>query len=134
MTQKINTVFFDIGGIFFGHFGETALPKLEKNYELGIISNHGQSWVEWLMDYQGFGKHFKYPIFSCDDNVKCGKPGKRIYQAALELSGRKPEECMFIDDKFPNVEAARGFGFHSFVYTMGEHDLEEKLRENGLIL
>ncbi|HEX3239304.1 MAG TPA: HAD family phosphatase, partial [Solirubrobacterales bacterium] len=43
--------------------------------------------------------------------VGCRKPEARIYELTLERIGMKAEECVFIDDMLPNIEAARELGF-----------------------
>jgi putative hydrolase of the HAD superfamily len=44
------------------------------------------------------------------------KPAAAIYQTALKLTQRSPAECLFIDDRIPNVEAARRLGIESIHY------------------
>ena len=38
------------------------------------------------------------------------KPDPRIYRTLLERFGLRPQECVFVDDKAPNVEAALALG------------------------
>jgi epoxide hydrolase-like predicted phosphatase len=44
------------------------------------------------------------------------KPHADIYRLAAERLGLKPEECLFVDDFPPNVEAARELGMSGYVH------------------
>ena len=43
--------------------------------------------------------------------VGCRKPETRIYEITLERIGMRAEQCVFVDDMAPNIEAARELGF-----------------------
>jgi FMN phosphatase YigB (HAD superfamily) len=44
--------------------------------------------------------------------VQLAKPEAAIFHACLNVVGSKPGECLFIDDRAENVEAARELGMH----------------------
>lgn len=44
------------------------------------------------------------------------KPDERIYQLALEITQRSPDECLFVDDRALSVERARSLGMHTIQY------------------
>ena len=48
---------------------------------------------------------------------KISKPEPAIYQLLCSRYGLKPEECVFIDDRPVNAEAARRVGMQAIVYT-----------------
>ena len=58
------------------------------------------------------------PIFArFRDTVVSGverttKPGRRIFDIVCERSGLAPADFLFVDDHWPNIEPAAGFGFH----------------------
>ncbi|MBI4453441.1 HAD-IA family hydrolase [Candidatus Woesearchaeota archaeon] len=105
----------------------------EAGYFLGIISNHSKEWSQRIMATEGFGVHFDYVVFSCDDNVKCLKPNEGIYHAALKYCGETPESCLFVDNKQANVDAAVKLGMNAFVYNRREEqDLEVMLKQQGI--
>lgn len=62
------------------------------------------------------------PVFRCfRDIVVSGverviKPDRRIYEIACERSGFPPEAMLFVDDSEANIEAARGLGFHVWLF------------------
>ena len=61
-------------------------------------------------------------IFSCD--VKMMKPDLRIYRLLLEKYDLKAEECIFIDDRMENVEAAIKCGMEAIHFTDYLHSRE----------
>jgi len=102
-----------------------------RSYELGIISNHAKEWVSKLMVVDSFGDYFDHATFSCDDDVKMGKPDQKIFQIALTKTQRSPYQCLFIDDKLANAESARALGMGAAVYKQGQ-DLSEILRQHRI--
>jgi 2-haloacid dehalogenase len=60
--------------------------------------------------------------------VKVVKPDARIYEMMLARINRKPQECLFIDDSLPNVEAAQALGWQGIHFQSPEQlrsDLDE---------
>jgi len=58
-------------------------------------------------------------------------PDPSIYRHTLTELGTQPEETLFIDDKRPNVEAARALGIQAIEYSSVER-LREELIARGL--
>jgi epoxide hydrolase-like predicted phosphatase len=65
----------------------------------------------------------KYPIFSLLDGCVISseehliKPDLRIYQCLVDRFHLQPSECVFVDDKQTNVDAAKACGMHSLLFT-----------------
>ena len=60
------------------------------------------------------------------------KPDPNIYRTLLDTYDLKEEECVFIDDRKENVEAAKKLGFHGIrfeSYEQAAGDLEKLLAE-----
>ncbi|MGD0125725.1 MAG: HAD family phosphatase [Terriglobia bacterium] len=68
------------------------------------ISTHMRRFAPWFRD-------FDYVCFSAE--VQLAKPEHAIFHACLKVVGSKPEECLFIDDRADNVEAAQAVGMHA---------------------
>jgi putative hydrolase of the HAD superfamily len=77
----------------------------------------------------GLRKYFSVFFSSCYLGVS--KPHQQIYQLALDLSQRQPEECVFIDDRSLNLESARRLGLHTIQFLNAEQ-MESDLRILGL--
>ena len=73
-----------------------------------------------------------YPIFKLLDGMvvsaeeHCIKPSPRIYQILLERFGLNASDCVFIDDRQPNVDGADAVGMTGILFTSAQ-DLREKL-------
>ena len=75
------------------------------------ISIHMRWYAPWLRD-------FDYVCFSAE--VQLAKPEAAIFHACLTVVGSKPEECLFVDDREDNVEAARVLGLHALRFVSVE--------------
>jgi putative hydrolase of the HAD superfamily len=75
------------------------------------ISTHMRQYAPWF-------REFDYVCFSAE--VQLAKPEAAIFQACLNVVGSKPEECLFIDDRAENVEAARAFGMRALQFVSVE--------------
>ena len=60
------------------------------------------------------------------------KPDPRIYNCLLNRFHLQPFECLFIDDKQANVDAAKACGMHSLLFT-GANQLRKGLRQIGVL-
>ncbi len=85
-------------------------------YSTAILSNmpcDKLAWIrknpscDWLVD-------FPVAVFSCEHRLV--KPELAIYQRCLDLLGREPGECLFLDDSPINVEGGRAAGIHSLQF------------------
>jgi putative hydrolase of the HAD superfamily len=57
-----------------------------------------------------------FSVFISSCYVGLRKPELGIYRLALNLSQRKPAECVFVDDRALNVERAAELGLHAIQY------------------
>jgi 2-haloacid dehalogenase len=64
--------------------------------------------------------------------VKLTKPDPRIFALLLERIGRRPQECVLVDDSIPNVQTARKLGFRTIHFQSPEW-LRIELRSMGLL-
>lgn len=60
-------------------------------------------------------------------SVKLAKPEPAIYQLLLSKYNLNPEECVFIDDRKDNVDAAKALGMSGIVYPGSADQLKEIL-------
>jgi len=70
---------------------------------------HDYLKTDWIVDGA-----FDHMIASCD--VKLIKPDPAIYTLALDRLGYQAEECVFIDDREVNVNAALKLGIKGIVF------------------
>lgn len=108
-----------------GH--SARIVKLLKNrYKLGILSNHAKEWSEYMKQKFDLFKSFDQIIFSCDVGYR--KPDPKIYEIALEKLRCDPGECIFIDDKKRNTDAAEKLGIKGIVFEESSKLVEDLSR------
>jgi FMN phosphatase YigB (HAD superfamily) len=71
------------------------------------ISIYMRQHAPWFGD-------FDYVCFSAE--VQLAKPEAAIFHACLKVVQATPEECLFIDDRAENVEAARALGMQGLKF------------------
>lgn len=82
--------------------------------KVAVLSNMPIEHSKYMRQSAPWFRDFDYVCFSAE--VQLSKPGAAIYHACLELVRSRPEECLFIDDRAENVEAARALGFHALQF------------------
>lgn len=83
------------------------LRSLRGTYKTGLISN---AWSD-LRDYivrEKMDDAFDHIIISAEVGV--AKPEAKIYQIALEQAGVSPNEAVFVDDFYVNIEGCEKVG------------------------
>ncbi|MBQ3027688.1 MAG: HAD-IA family hydrolase [Lachnospiraceae bacterium] len=101
------------------------IPFAEKfagQYEFVLLSNDVSEWSAYITEFHGLDKYFTHKIVSGD--VKCRKPDKKIYEIALERIGKKPEECLFIDNTAKNLLVAQDLGIVPVMYDRDKEEYE----------
>ncbi len=127
--------FDDFGSLWCDIFGdeelvgEELLDELESSVRVAMLSNTNELHFHWLREKYPVVRRFDTTVLSYE--VGAMKPAREIYEAALEATGSKPEECFFTDDRPENIEGARALGIHAEVFE-GEAKLREQLAALGL--
>ena len=113
----------------------TGIIALKANCRLGVITDNSRERFDVLK------KTMDLPtIFDCF--VVSGEIGSRKdsalnFRAALNLTGAKPEECVFIDNNPSNLIVPEELGFKVIFHDHEQNDisgLRKHLRECGLTL
>jgi putative hydrolase of the HAD superfamily len=78
-----------------------------------VLSNAPAHLAKTVRDAD-WSQGFETLLFSAE--VGLVKPDPAIYAAADAAYGTTPEECVFFDDRPPNVEAARAHGWEAHVW------------------
>ena len=94
-----------------------------------ILSNMGDAVLASVEREFDWIRRFDLLVWSCQVGVV--KPDPAIYRHTLAKLGTRPEEILFIDDKLPNVEAARALNIRTIQFSNVER-LREDLIAAGL--
>lgn len=87
------------------------IRKTKKNYTTVLFSNQIEDWLEKVIDDNKLRNIFNFFVNSY--NVGARKPDKKIFLEALKVTSSKPEEVLFVDDSFENIEAAKQMGINT---------------------
>jgi len=79
-------------------------------YYVASINNEPRELNEYRIEAFHLRKDFQAFFSSCYLNAR--KPEETIYQIALEVTQRPPENSVFIDDRMLNLENPRRLGMH----------------------
>ncbi len=103
-----------------------VIPLLDGSYKLGVLSNHAREWAQFMQEQFDFFGYFDQVVFSCDVHLR--KPDPQIYRLALAQLDSEADQCLFVDDKKRNTDAAAALGMK--VLTL---DRDSGLREQLLL-
>lgn len=88
--------------------------KFHCKYDFVLLSNDVSEWSAHITKYHRLNKYFSHKIVSGD--VKCRKPDRKIFEIALATAGKKPDECIFIDNSVENLKTAAALGINSILF------------------
>lgn len=80
----------------------------------GLLSNMPLDLVTHLRKNCPWVEHFTFQTFSSE--VRLIKPAPAIYEHTLSGLGAVAEETLFVDDREPNIRAARALGIHAIQF------------------
>ena len=91
----------------------SILQKLKSNYNIWLLSNTNSKHIQDEIEINYFFPNLiNGAIYSFE--VGHRKPGEDIYKVALETAKVfAPEESLFIDDLYENIQAARNLGMNA---------------------
>jgi len=81
---------------------------------LWCLSNDVSEWSRKLRTQHGLTDQFSGFVISGDVGIR--KPSPGIYQCLLARIGRSASECIFVDDRSRNLEAASVIGFQTVLF------------------
>lgn len=100
-----------------------------EQYVQATVNNESRAMNEFRLTRFQLTDIFGAFFSSCYVGLR--KPDRKIYQVALDVLRRDPEDCVFIDDRSENIAAAVSLGIHGILYE-GSEPLTERLEELGV--
>lgn len=92
-------------------------------YNTYYLSNYNEYLMEKRPDILDFIPYMDGGVFSC--KVHLIKPDPAIYHKLMSTYGLKAEECVFLDDRIANIEAARKLGMQGILVKNHQQAYEE---------
>lgn len=96
----------------------------EQGLGMHTLSNY-PSWYTWIEERLGLSRYLSWSFVSCHTGVR--KPDRAAYENALARLECAPADCVFIDDRAQNCEAARAVGMQAIEFTGDATKLEGEL-------
>ena len=95
-------------------------------YNVYGLSNFGNvAWEKCKVKYDFVDMLDGYVISAFE---QCAKPDRKIYERLLDRFNLVAAECLFVDDRLSNVEAAKGLGMLGVVFNSYEQARDEIIR------
>ena len=124
-----NSIFIGMPRERFG-----MLLQLRQRYQVFLLSNINDMHARWIDEY--LLREHNLPDFQeiyfdavyYSHLIRLRKPERDIYEYVLADAEILPEECLFIDDLEPNIEAARALGIQS-IHKTPELDIMELMED-----
>lgn len=89
----------------------TIAAMKKKGYRTYLLSNYPKRLWDLHVGKAPFLDFLDGMVVSCDEGF--GKPEERFYRVLLDRYDLKAEECLFLDDRKDNTDAADRLGFHT---------------------
>lgn len=105
--------------------------KLKYKFKLVALNNEGLELSNYRVTTFKLDELVDFFVTSCFVNMR--KPDENIYKLAVNMSFSKPEQCIFIDDRYFNVETAANLGINAFQHK-DYKTTKEKLARYGLTI
>jgi 2-haloacid dehalogenase len=98
--------------------------------EIYALSNWSAETFPHTRDRFQFLDWFDFTVISGEVGVV--KPNREVFDFLLEKTGRRAEECVFIDDSLENTTAARDLGFDA-IHFRSPRQLRDELMKRGIL-
>jgi len=96
----------------------------ERGVGMHALSNY-PAWYTWIDERLGLSRYLSWSFVSCHTGVR--KPDRAAYEKAIAQLECAPEDCVFIDDRAQNCDAARAVGMQAIEFTGDSRKLEREL-------
>ncbi len=87
----------------------------DRGTPVACLSNDVAEWSARLRRLHSLEEYVSHWIISGD--IGSRKPDTRIYEHLIAAVSLEPADCLFVDDRPRNLDAARGLGFQSALFT-----------------
>ena len=117
--------------VLLPHTAMRILQELaaSEEVELVMLNNEARELNDYRIERFELGRYFDSFFSSCYVGLR--KPDPKIFDLALDVLQRDPEEVAFIDDRQGNCDAAETLGIHAIRY-MDEAQCVQALERLGL--
>ncbi|MBH1942574.1 HAD family phosphatase [Mobilitalea sibirica] len=104
------------------------VSAISKHYKMAIISNDSSRWSKYLREKFDINKFFD--VISISGDLRIQKPDERIFLLTIEQLECKAEDCLYVDDREGNLEAASKVGMNTIMFNSRNIQYEGKTITN----
>jgi epoxide hydrolase-like predicted phosphatase len=109
----------------------TMVSKAKGKYKVGMLTNYCKEWMDYLRKKHSLDAMFDAVVVSSE--LKIIKPEKGIYLEISKRLGVPTNECIFIDDRKPNIDGAKACGMKGIVFSSTEQ-VKKDLNSHGIYI
>lgn len=102
-----------------------------RRYLISTLNNESRDLNAYRIEKFHLREYFDVFLSSCYLGVR--KPDKGIYMRALDITQRKGEDCVFVDDRALNLECAQELGMHTIQFKDATQ-LEREMKQLGVVI
>ena len=89
----------------------------ERVSSVWCLSNDVSRWSAKLRQWHGIEAYFDGFVISADIGIR--KPDARAFEVFVHRCGVRAEDIVFVDDRVRNLDAARGQGLSTVLFSPG---------------
>jgi FMN phosphatase YigB (HAD superfamily) len=106
------------------------VDKIAAKYVLSICSNTDPIHWNFCQEQYEFLKRFRHYFLSYE--IRHNKPAPEVFENVLTMLNAPGDQCVFIDDSYPNIEAAAKLRFYT-IHAEESAKIQEGLTELNLL-
>jgi HAD superfamily hydrolase (TIGR01509 family) len=92
--------------------------RLAKKYSLAMLSNDIAEWSAFLRRKFGLDRLLRTAVISSEAGFR--KPAPEIYRILLDRLQANGEDCIFVDDRLPNLAPAAALGIAPVLFAKAD--------------
>lgn len=104
---------------------EPVLQELaSRGQPMHVLSNY-PVWYRWIEERLGISRYVPWSFVSCHLGLR--KPEPAIFERVLGELSLRPEQCLLVDDRARNCDAARALGLGAIQFRGNARELRREL-------
>ncbi len=107
-----------------------ALDRIAGTRDMALLTNSGPKTRSALVARHGLERWFPVIVISAEEGIS--KPDPEIYRRTCARLERRPDECLFVDDRPANVAGAEAVGLGAIRFTSSAETIPRVLERLGL--
>jgi HAD superfamily hydrolase (TIGR01509 family) len=99
-----------------------------RDHAMHTLSNYPE-WHRWIEERLGLSRYLRWTFVSCRTGLR--KPERESFLSAARALALRPSDCLFIDDRAKNCDAACDVGMLAIQFSGDASSLRDELARRG---